>query len=432
MKNLLLTFLMLSAFFFFANAQEWNSQSPNTLFAENGNNQITPIAVGIGTNSPTANLHVSGPLRFQGLASDPNVTDILGVLNNGNVRRITTDDINMDDWHLTGNTVTASDFIGTLNNEAFRMRTNDLRRMEIEAGGRVNIFENPTSTLPGRNLFNVYTDQAASYNSTTHMDGIHLFNENSTEVSNTGVSLVFGARNSLDNFARAAISGVIPIDANGIETRDIMDIVFQHEVLNTANPNSYIESMRITSDGNVGIGITLPTAQLHTTGSVRFDGLTTNNTSNFLALDANNNVVVTTCSCNNISGGRPMISGDDEIEALKERITLLEEIIEKQLQIQNASTNTSTHTLDGAALYQNAPNPFSSSTTIGFNIPQNAENAKLVINNISGQILKEILIEDRGKGQIELLNNEMASGFYSYSLIINGKIIDSKKMIVTD
>jgi hypothetical protein len=54
--------------------------------------------------------------------------------------------------------------------------------------------------------------------------------------------------------------------------------------------NTLQERMRIESNGNIGIGVNIPTASLHTAGSVRFEDLT----NGYLTVDANGNVGVNT------------------------------------------------------------------------------------------------------------------------------------------
>lgn len=55
--------------------------------------------------------------------------------------------------------------------------------------------------------------------------------------------------------------------------------------------NSQTEGMRLTNTGNVGIGITTPTAKLHTSGTVRLEGLTNDNAqTRVLVSDANGNI----------------------------------------------------------------------------------------------------------------------------------------------
>jgi flagellar hook assembly protein FlgD len=82
-----------------------------------------------------------------------------------------------------------------------------------------------------------------------------------------------------------------------------------------------------------------------------------------------------------------------------------------------------------SALTQNVPNPFGAQTTITYDIPQNAGTAKIVFYNVSGQVIKTNNIITKGKGQLNVSAAGLSNGAYSYSLIIDGKIIDTKKMI---
>jgi hypothetical protein len=85
-----------------------------------------------------------------------------------------------------------------------------------------------------------------------------------------------------------------------------------------------------------------------------------------------------------------------------------------------------------AKLYQNNPNPFSVQTTIRFEIPQTVQSAQLHICNMTGTLLKTITINQRGQGN-ELINaNEFVAGMYLYSLVCDGKIVDTKQMLLTE
>jgi hypothetical protein len=46
-----------------------------------------------------------------------------------------------------------------------------------------------------------------------------------------------------------------------------------------------------------------------------------------------------------------------------------------------------------------------------------------------GQNMKEVPLTETGSGNIHVDSKNLASGIYSYSLIINGKVIDTKKMV---
>jgi trimeric autotransporter adhesin len=82
-------------------------------------------------------------------------------------------------------------------------------------------------------------------------------------------------------------------------------------------------------------------------------------------------------------------------------------------------------------LYQNAPNPFSSQTTIRFEIPQTVQNAQLHICNMTGSLLKTIQLNQRGEGNVIISGNEFNAGMYLYILVIDGRIMDTKQMLLT-
>ncbi len=90
--------------------------------------------------------------------------------------------------------------------------------------------------------------------------------------------------------------------------------------------------------------------------------------------------------------------------------------------------------LDGdvAKLYQNSPNPFKTETTIRFEIPQSVNSARLYICNMAGTLLKSIVINQRGPSNVIINANEFNAGMYLYSLVNDGKIIDTKQMLLTE
>ncbi|HPE77178.1 MAG TPA: T9SS type A sorting domain-containing protein [Draconibacterium sp.] len=85
-----------------------------------------------------------------------------------------------------------------------------------------------------------------------------------------------------------------------------------------------------------------------------------------------------------------------------------------------------------ARLYQNNPNPFSTQTNIKFEIPETAQNAQLHICNMTGTLLKTITLTKRGNGNETINANEFVAGMYLYSLVCDGKIVDTKQMLLTE
>lgn len=84
-----------------------------------------------------------------------------------------------------------------------------------------------------------------------------------------------------------------------------------------------------------------------------------------------------------------------------------------------------------ARLEQNIPNPFNNSSSIDYYIPAGFHSAQLMITDISGHVLKTYSIAQNGYGKQIISGSELTSGAYQYSLLIDGKLIDTKKMILT-
>jgi hypothetical protein len=83
----------------------------------------------------------------------------------------------------------------------------------------------------------------------------------------------------------------------------------------------------------------------------------------------------------------------------------------------------------GASLDQNAPNPFTGSTVIGFNLPKGVSSAQLEITDATGKVLALIPLSGVGKNTLTANVSGFASGTYNYSLIINGQLVSTRQMI---
>lgn len=82
-------------------------------------------------------------------------------------------------------------------------------------------------------------------------------------------------------------------------------------------------------------------------------------------------------------------------------------------------------------LNQNDPNPFAEETRITFNIPENIVSAKIIFFDNSKHIIQTVKINERGEGQLNVYASNLTSGIYSYSLIADGIVVDTKKMVCT-
>ena len=84
------------------------------------------------------------------------------------------------------------------------------------------------------------------------------------------------------------------------------------------------------------------------------------------------------------------------------------------------------------SLAQNKPNPFSERTTIEVTIPESTTNAALFIYDMNGKQVKQINITERGKTNVSITSEGLEPGMFLYSLIADGKIVSTKKMILTN
>jgi Secretion system C-terminal sorting domain len=80
-------------------------------------------------------------------------------------------------------------------------------------------------------------------------------------------------------------------------------------------------------------------------------------------------------------------------------------------------------------LAQNVPNPFTSSTTIKYTIPEN-KTAMIAVFDLNGKMLLQFP-NLKGAAQVTINGNTLQAGMYLYSLLVNGQEIITKKMILT-
>jgi hypothetical protein len=86
-------------------------------------------------------------------------------------------------------------------------------------------------------------------------------------------------------------------------------------------------------------------------------------------------------------------------------------------------------------LYQNYPNPFNPTTNIKFDISpllRGVEQVKLVIYDVRGREVERLVDKEMRTGSYSADWNasNFASGIYFYSLIVDNKTIDTKKLVL--
>ncbi|MBK1897427.1 tail fiber domain-containing protein [Chryseobacterium paridis] len=118
----------------------------------------------------------------------------------------------------------------------------------------------------------------------------------------------------------------------------------------------------------------------------------------------------------------------NEIKDLKSKMDAMEAKISAITGGKNVSSEMSA-TATSYILEQNVPNPFNQEAVIRFNVNDN--NAAIGVYDLSGRQMQLIPVK-KGEKQISISARTLSPGTYIYNLVTNGKIIDSKKMIVTN
>lgn len=83
---------------------------------------------------------------------------------------------------------------------------------------------------------------------------------------------------------------------------------------------------------------------------------------------------------------------------------------------------------NAVVLNQNVPNPFAESTVINYLIPGNFIKAQMIFTTTDGKLVKVVDITENA-GALNIFANDLSNGVYSYALVVDGKTLDTKKMI---
>jgi len=122
------------------------------------------------------------------------------------------------------------------------------------------------------------------------------------------------------------------------------------------------------------------------------------------------------------------------VEAFKEQQQTIEALQQEIAELKNGEKGfygIGTQESSKNALFQNTPNPTNSSTTIDCYLDSNVSKAVIAVYDLNGLQLKEYPIYNQGKNTIKIEANEFKPGMYMYSLLVDGKLIDTKRMVIT-
>lgn len=107
------------------------------------------------------------------------------------------------------------------------------------------------------------------------------------------------------------------------------------------------------------------------------------------------------------------------------------DVVTKEVTQKNKTIATTDDDTLLLSLGQNNPNPFSEQTSIEVSIPENVSVASLLIFDMQGKQVKKIDIDERGIFRITVTGQGLNEGMYLYSLIADGKVVQTRKMILS-
>ncbi len=129
-------------------------------------------------------------------------------------------------------------------------------------------------------------------------------------------------------------------------------------------------------------------------------------------------------SAQNDSLKQTNVSLQSQINELK---TMMQQVLAVKSDVTIPVQNIS---LTSASLQQNTPNPYNQSTAIHYSVPATFTSAQILITDNTGKTLKQIPVTTTGAGTVNINAGSLSAGIYSYSLIVDGAVIDTKKMIL--
>ncbi len=119
------------------------------------------------------------------------------------------------------------------------------------------------------------------------------------------------------------------------------------------------------------------------------------------------------------------------IDQMDDRLHKLEALLTttSTKEVQQASQEVELENSLRIVLDQNVPNPFAEETNIGYDLPSTFEKAQIHFFDQSGKIIKSLDLLTTGKGSVKVFGSRLSQGIYTYSLVVDGQVIDSKKML---
>jgi len=139
-----------------------------------------------------------------------------------------------------------------------------------------------------------------------------------------------------------------------------------------------------------------------------------------------------------LAGIKQLIKRDEVRDSIiKEQNSQIENCCFKnQSNVNSTQQNNDSASIDvdlkdgqSVVLDQNVPNPFAEQTTINYFLPDNVSRAQMLFYNAQGKLIQSVDLNQKGKGSLNVFAQDLSNGVYTYTLVVDGKIFETKKMV---
>ena len=259
--------------------------------ASNGN-----IGINTGSTLPTNLFHVKAtadPLRLEGLQVNTTDYDVLVSTSTGVIQKRTMGSlVGGSSWGLSGNTLTGTEFLGSINLQPVVFKTNNTERIRIIPTGEVGIGtaspQSPLHVIKPSHLSNEY-----------EIIRMERLWSGGTHAAKSDFAFYDG------NYADVQVKyGQIMFDVTDITTgKEAATMRFW-----TRDNGVLANTMTIAGDGKVGIGTVTPLNQLHVSAiedPLRLEGLQPTTEGDLLVSDKDGVVMTRTDGASDLTTGVP-------------------------------------------------------------------------------------------------------------------------------
>ena len=118
------------------------------------------------------------------------------------------------------------------------------------------------------------------------------------------------------------------------------------------------------------------------------------------------------------------------IKAIQEQQQQISELQQKNTS--STGINQLNNSKEGFYMDQNNPNPFTHETMIKYTLPQQINSAFMAVYDLTGKQIASFPLTEKGSSSITITSEKLAAGIYIYSIVADGKIMDSKRMVVAE